>query len=57
MYCLIIYGINYKSNLKKRCIQQQQIIRLNNKTPNRIHNLYKLHKIYYIKHLKLKIYI
>ena len=43
MYCLIIWGINYKSNINKLFIQQKKIIRLINKTPNRIHNTYKLH--------------
>ena len=43
MYCLIIWGINYKSNINKLFIQQQQIIRLINKKPNHIHNTYKLH--------------
>ena len=44
MYCLI-WGINYKSNINKLVIQQQKIIRLINKTPNRIHNSYKFHNI------------
>ena len=43
MYCLIIWGINYKSNINKLFIQQKKIIRLINKTPNRIHNTYKIH--------------
>ena len=43
MNCLIIWGINYKSNLNKIVIQQHTIIKLTNKIPNSIHNLYKLH--------------
>ena len=43
MYCLIIWGIHYKSNLNKIVIQQNKCIRLINKTPNRIKNIYKLH--------------
>ena len=42
MYCLIIWGINYKSNINKLFIQLQKIIRLINKTPNRIHNIINL---------------
>ena len=38
MYCLIIWGINYKINLNKLFIQQQKIIRLINKTHNRMGN-------------------
>ena len=36
-------GINYKSNINKLFIQQQQIIILIYKMPNCIHNTYKLH--------------
>ena len=43
MHCLIIWGINYKSNINKLFIQQQKIIRLINKTPNSIHNTYILY--------------
>ena len=58
IYCLIIWGINYESNLNKICIQQQQI-RLINKTSNPIHNIYKLNitLICYITNLKYKIYM
>ena len=45
-----MWGVNYKSNLNKICIHQQQIIRLINKTPNCIHNIYIYIYIYiYIK--------
>ena len=43
MYCLIIWGINYKSNINKLFIKQTKIIRLINKKLNHIHNTYKLH--------------
>ena len=58
MYCLIIWGINYKSNINKLFIQQKKIIRLINKTPNRIHNTYKLHNtdLLFKKFLILNIY-
>ena len=58
MYCLIIWGINYKSNINKLFIQQKKIIRLINKTPNRIHNTYKLHNtdLLFKKILILNIY-
>ena len=58
MYCLIICGINYKSNINKLFIQQQKIIRLINKTTNHIHNTYKLHNtdLLFKKMLILNIY-
>ena len=43
MYCLIIWGLLYKSNLNKIYIQQQQIIRLIINILKHIPNLYKLH--------------
>ena len=57
MYCLIIWGINYKSNINKLFIQKKNYY-INNKTPNLIHNTYKLHNtdLLFKKKLILNIY-
>ena len=56
MYYLIIWGINYKSNINY--LYNKKIIRLINKTPNHIHNTYKLHNadLLYLQIFILNIY-